>query len=205
MRNRGKIVSWNDGKGYGFIAQDSGQGQIFVHIKAFRNRSHRPTVGEVVDYDVSSDSRGRPRAENATLPGDRSGIVTEALLENSAIFVALGAVLLVAFSVAINEFPLVIAAVYPVLSLLTFLVYAKDKSAAKKGAWRTPESTLHLFALAGGWPGALIAQQKLRHKSQKESFRFVFWTTVVLNCSVFVWISTEKGAEIFRVLLQKIG
>jgi uncharacterized membrane protein YsdA (DUF1294 family)/cold shock CspA family protein len=205
MRNSGKIVSWNDCKGYGFIAQDSGQKQIFVHIKAFRNRSYRPTVGEVVDYDISSDSLGRPRAENATFPGNLFGIVKEALHENSAVFIALGAILAVAVSVAINEFPLMIAGVYPVLSLLTFLVYAKDKSAAKKGKWRTPESTLHLLAFAGGWPGALIAQQKLRHKSQKQSFRFVFWITVVLNCSVFVWISTEKGAEIFRVLLQRNG
>jgi len=205
MRNRGKIVSWNDGKGYGFIAQGSGQKRIFVHIKAFRNRSHRPKIGEVVDYDESSDSRGRPRAENATLSGDRYGIVTETLTENSAVFVALGTILIVAASVAVNDFPLVLSTVYHVLSLLTFLIYAKDKSAAKKGVWRTSESTLHFFALAGGWPGALIAQQKLRHKSQKESFRFVFWITVVLNCSAFAWISTKQGAEIFRTIIQGIG
>lgn len=74
-----------------------------------------------------------------------------------------------------------------VLSLLTFIIYALDKSAAKNGAWRAEESTLHLLSLAGGWPGALIAQQKLRHKSKKQSFRSVFWVTVLLNCGAFAW------------------
>ncbi len=74
---------------------------------------------------------------------------------------------------------------YLIISLLAFIVYAKDKAAAKKGSWRIPESTLHLLSLLGGWSGALIAQQTLRHKSKKESFRFVFWTTVLLNCGAF--------------------
>ena len=74
-------------------------------------------------------------------------------------------------------------------------MYAVDKSAARKGAWRTQESTLHLLSLAGGWPGALVAQQKLRHKSRKQSFRFVFWVTVLLNCGAFVWLFTPTGAS----------
>ena len=45
--------------------------------------------------------------------------------------------------------------------------------------------TLHGLSLIGGWPGALIAQQVLRHKSRKEEFRFVFWLTVVINVGVF--------------------
>ena len=86
-----------------------------------------------------------------------------------------------------------IISLYFIISLLTFLVYAKDKSAAKKGAWRTPESTLHLFALFGGWPGALVAQQTLRHKSKKQPFRFVFWLTVLLNCAGLFWLFTPTG------------
>ncbi|HBH72150.1 MAG TPA: hypothetical protein DDY43_01605 [Synechococcales bacterium UBA10510] len=41
---------------------------------------------------------------------------------------------------------------------------------------------LHLLALLGGWPGGLIARHKLRHKTIKQPFRFIFWCTVVLNC-----------------------
>lgn len=80
--------------------------------------------------------------------------------------------------------------VYLGLSLLTFLVYAADKSAARQGARRIPESTLHLLSLCGGWPGALVAQQLLRHKSSKQPFRAVFWVTVVLNVLAFIWLSS---------------
>ena len=72
------------------------------------------------------------------------------------------------------------------VSLLTFIVYTMDKSAAKKGNWRIKESTLHLLSLVGGWPGALIAQQILRHKSIKQPFRFIFWLTVFLNVSLLI-------------------
>ena len=67
------------------------------------------------------------------------------------------------------------------LGIATFIAYAADKSAAASGSWRTPESTLHALALAGGWLGALLAQQFLRHKSTKAQFRQVFWATVLLN------------------------
>ncbi len=87
-----------------------------------------------------------------------------------------------------GKIPLLIIGLYFISSLLTFLMYAKDKSAARKGAWRISENTLHLFSLFGGWPGALIAQQKLRHKSKKQPFRFVFWLTVLLNCAGLLWL-----------------
>ncbi|PKO61660.1 MAG: DUF1294 domain-containing protein, partial [Betaproteobacteria bacterium HGW-Betaproteobacteria-17] len=67
--------------------------------------------------------------------------------------------------------------------------------------WRTQESTLHLFALAGGWPGALAAQKLLRHKSSKPSFQFVFWVTVILNCCVLAWFFSTSGAEALRSML----
>ena len=67
------------------------------------------------------------------------------------------------------------------------IVYAADKSAARRHEWRTPERTLHLLALVGGWPGALVAQTVFRHKSRKTSFRIVFWTTVALNCGALAW------------------
>ena len=38
---------------------------------------------------------------------------------------------------------------YIVASAITFGVYAVDKSAARRGTWRTPESTLHLLSVVG--------------------------------------------------------
>jgi uncharacterized membrane protein YsdA (DUF1294 family) len=86
-----------------------------------------------------------------------------------------------------------ITSVYIGLSLLTFIVYAIDKSAAKTRRWRTSEATLHLLALAGGWPGALLAQQWLRHKSSLRASRVVFWANVVLNVTGLVLLSIPRG------------
>jgi len=106
----------------------------------------------------------------------------------------------VAGSALFGELPLPILYAYLVLSTLTFIVYAVDKSAAQYGRWRTREATLHLLALAGGWPGALMAQKVLRHKSSKRSFRAVFWLTVLLNCSALIWLYTPDG----RARLQRL-
>ncbi|RZL08217.1 MAG: DUF1294 domain-containing protein [Rubrivivax sp.] len=79
---------------------------------------------------------------------------------------------------------------YPLMSALTFLTYALDKSAARRRAWRISEKTLHLLALAGGWPGALVAQQLLRHKSSKAEFRAVFWATVLVNAAGLAFLAS---------------
>ena len=83
---------------------------------------------------------------------------------------------------------LTILILYLAASAAAFVAYGADKSAAKSGRWRTPESTLHLLALVGGWPGALIAQRVFRHKSRKASFQIVFLFTVVVNCAALLWL-----------------
>jgi uncharacterized membrane protein YsdA (DUF1294 family) len=97
--------------------------------------------------------------------------------------------------------PKSLALSYFIISFITFIAYALDKSKARRGAWRTPESTLHLFALIGGWPGAAIAQQTIRHKSQKTAFRIVFGFTLVINISALIWLLSSYGAD-FLVILQ---
>ncbi|MBC3385368.1 DUF1294 domain-containing protein [Pseudomonas sp. SWRI179] len=77
-------------------------------------------------------------------------------------------------------------AAYGVVSLVAFLLYWSDKRKARADAWRTPENVLHALELAGGWPGALLAQQLFRHKTRKVSFQVVFWFIVLLH-QVF-WI-----------------
>lgn len=77
-------------------------------------------------------------------------------------------------------------AAYGIVSVLAFFLYWSDKRKAQTDRWRTPENVLHAVELAGGWPGALIAQQVFRHKTRKISFQLLFWMIVLLH-QVF-WI-----------------
>ena len=92
-----------------------------------------------------------------------------------------------------------VAAAYLLVSLAAFVAYAIDKSDARQGRWRTRESTLHCFGLACGWPGALLAQQFLRHKSSKPSFVAGFWATVVLNVGGFVVLHSPVPAKLLAM------
>lgn len=67
------------------------------------------------------------------------------------------------------------------VSLITFGAYAWDKHRARAAEWRTPEATLHLWELIGGWPGAYLAQRLLRHKSSKTSYLVVYWFIVAAH------------------------
>jgi uncharacterized membrane protein YsdA (DUF1294 family) len=74
--------------------------------------------------------------------------------------------------------------IYAALSILLFVVYAIDKSAARNGRWRISERNLLFVGLLGGWPGAVLAQQVLRHKTRKASFQWAFWATATVNAAV---------------------
>jgi uncharacterized membrane protein YsdA (DUF1294 family) len=106
----------------------------------------------------------------------------------AAVAVALIVLAAIAALAARGIVPVVVPAIYLVASVATGIVYRIDKTAAQRGTWRTPETTLHALGLIGGWPGALIAQTLCHHKSRKPAFRFVFWVTVALNCGALLWL-----------------
>jgi len=198
MKNKrinGKIVSWNQNKGFGFIMPSDGGDRIFVHINAFMNRKQQPKVNHVVSYSASTDKQGRSCADRVTKAGVKLSKANRSTKSAKLIASAALFLIVVGISVLLEIVTTLFVPLYFGLSLLTFIVYAMDKSAAKSGSWRTPESTLHLLAIAGGWPGAIIAQQTLRHKSKKQSFRLVFWLTTILNIGAFIWFHTPDGAD----------
>lgn len=84
--------------------------------------------------------------------------------------------------------PYAVGAMYLCASALTFIVYAFDKAAARNRQPRTSERTLHLCSLGCGWPGALLAQNMLRHKSVKQPFQRIFHATVAFNCGALLLI-----------------
>ncbi|WP_219059758.1 DUF1294 domain-containing protein [Pseudomonas sp. UMAB-08] len=91
-----------------------------------------------------------------------------------------------ALSMAIRGVSAIPASAYAVMSLLAFFLYWHDKNRARNDGWRMPEKVLHGVELLGGWPGALLAQQRFRHKTRKLSYQTVFWMIVLLH-QVF-WI-----------------
>ena len=81
-----------------------------------------------------------------------------------------------------DKVPAVLSLAYLLMCTVSFIAYVLDQDAAgKPRRQRTPEASLHMLDLQGGWPGALIAQQQSRHKTVKASFQAAFWCTVLTN------------------------
>jgi len=201
----GKITTWNDEKGYGFITSRSGGKNIFIHVNDFSKEHKRPIQGLSVTFDRKTDPRGRTYATNIyPLKGHKKinkadSQLLFSIMFSSTFFTVIGIL------VIINKLSIIIMGAYTIFSLAAFVMYKKDKSAAQWDEWRTPESTLHLISLIGGCPGALIAQNKLRHKSKKISFKAVYWATVLINCGALAWLLTTEGSLTFNALIQKVN
>lgn len=222
MLLEGTLQSWNDERGFGFIAPDGGGPPVFVHISAFQNTAARPQAGQRLSYVLDKPAGDRPRASRARVLGAEVPASTHPARPRAAttrsrrqatgaarsgasggaalLFIpALAALLLV---LGLSFGPTWRAAGWYLLaSLVTFAWYAWDKAAAQQGHWRTPEKHLWLLGLLGGWPGALLAQRWLRHKSSKQEFLQVFWLTVVLNlvglCLLFSPLGQRLGLPVF--------
>jgi uncharacterized membrane protein YsdA (DUF1294 family)/cold shock CspA family protein len=199
-RYQGRITSWKDDQGFGFITPNGGGPAVFVHIKSFASRGIRPAGNDIVTYQLTVNGKGQPRAENVAFVRDRALRQTSFHTRASALIAAAGFLGLIAVSVFIGKLPPAVLGHYLGFSVLAFAAYAVDKSAARKDKRRTRESTLHVLGLIGGWPGALVAQQILRHKSKKESFRTVFWLTVIVNCGAVVWLLTPLGSSALQLI-----
>ena len=69
---------------------------------------------------------------------------------------------------------------------LAFLAMYWDKKKAKKGSWRTKESTLFLFAFLGGSIGAIAGMYTFRHKTKKMLFVIGFPVILVMEILVAI-------------------
>jgi uncharacterized membrane protein YsdA (DUF1294 family)/cold shock CspA family protein len=201
MRSKGKIAVWDDERGFGFVEPNADGQRVFVHIKDFRNRARRPEVGLSISYTLSRDEQGRSRAVHASLAGVPDGW---RIARWASICVATAFLTFMGVSVLADRTPRVWLPLFLVFSVLTFLLYAADKAAAKQNSGRVPERVLHILSSLGGWPGALVAQHTLHHKTRKVSFQITFWATVLLNCAAFAWTFTPKGAAAVRAALSTL-
>ncbi|MUK66460.1 DUF1294 domain-containing protein [Aliivibrio fischeri] len=182
---KGRVVEWNDSKGYGFISALNGELRVFLHISTLKNKNRRPKIGDEVSFDINEEIKGRFNANNVSIAGVNT---IPSTIMFCFIYLVLASVALVMFN---GEKMFLV--LYLGMSLLTYSMYAVDKNAAKKGNWRTPENTLHVLSLLGGWPGALFAQNQFRHKSNKQPFKTILWITIFVNIGAFAWTLTSSG------------
>ena len=205
MYAKGKLTSWNDDKGFGFITPFNGGKQIFIHATGFYYRNKRPEVNQIVTYSTSVDKEGRvcaiEAAFNEAPEAKRSPVKMNAALFILAVFF----IFFVGFMGVISDLPIYVFCYYIVLSGVTFIVYGADKVSAQNDQHRTPEKRLHFLSLIGGWPGALLAQQKFRHKTIKVPFLLTYWVTVIVNCAGFVWLLTPRGSAMLKMIISTLS
>ncbi|MDG1995511.1 MAG: cold shock and DUF1294 domain-containing protein [Emcibacteraceae bacterium] len=203
MYLKGTLTTWNDEKGFGFITPNDGSKQIFIHAKGFYYRNKRPFINQRISYTISQDKNGRNFATEQAF-NEAPVFKKKFHNKNLVTFIfPLSFILSIGFMALIAELPMLVFYYYITLSILTFVVYRVDKMSAKYGQQRTPENTLHFLSLIGGWPGALFAQQKFRHKTKKLSFLIFYWVTVIINCAGLLWLLTPQGIEYLHSFLGK--
>jgi len=62
----GTVKWFNNNKGYGFIEQENGHADVFVHYSAIHEDGYKSLKeGQVVEFDLIDGPKG-PQAENVT-------------------------------------------------------------------------------------------------------------------------------------------
>jgi uncharacterized membrane protein YsdA (DUF1294 family)/cold shock CspA family protein len=191
-RSRGRLVSWNDERGFGFIAADGGGQDVFVHASAFAKEGRHIEVGGNYEFDLDIGKDGRPKAKRVTHVAvlKASPSLLSQLLQRGPRFLVIPAFLFIVIAVSTQQ-PVSPnwLVIYAVASIACFSGYGLDKAAASQKQWRVSETILLLIGLVGGWPGAILAQEVFRHKTQKKTFRTLFWMSVAINMAAFIQIN----------------
>ena len=198
MRDQGRLVEWFDDKGYGFIQpNDASKDRVFLHIKDFSRQGPRPIVGCALEYTVLLDGEGRFRAQQVMylkasqtqkiLPKPKNVNVQQQKLKPMQI-ACVGYILALAVFTLLGLLSGMVLLFISIINALTYWLYAQDKEAALLGNRRVPEQTLHILSFLGGWPTAWLAQEKMRHKTQKQPFRKIYFCTIALNILLILWL-----------------
>ena len=197
MRDQGRLIEWFDDKGYGFIQpNDPDKDRVFLHIKDFVKTGPRPIVGCALDYQVVLDSRGYraqqvkylKAAETKTNSKKISKVTVHQQKMQPMQIASIVYIVVLAVLVMIGLLSGMVLLLISLMNALSYWLYAQDKEAAQLGNRRVPENTLHLVAFLGGWPAAWLAQQKLRHKTQKQPFRKIYFCTIAFNLILILWL-----------------
>lgn len=210
MRDQGRLIEWNDEKGYGFIQpNDAAKSRVFLHIKDFARPGPRPIVGCALDYQVSVDGQGRYRAgqvqylKASQAQNNRSNSTAQLKSQRKGKDISPMQILIVIYIVVLGVLAMLgyLPALLPIflilINVICYWCYSQDKEAAQLGNRRVPEQTLHILAFLGGWPAAWLAQQRLRHKTQKTSFLRVYRLTILFHILLLVWLASPFNVMLF--------
>jgi uncharacterized membrane protein YsdA (DUF1294 family)/cold shock CspA family protein len=171
-RLEGTVSKWDAERGFGWVGCDGGS--FFAHIREFE-KGFVPRTGDEVTFVMGLDPQGRPCVKDVFCSRKDIGGWLAACLK-------LLPLLILPF-LANLKLPLAVwvlpAAMLP-MSVAAWILCSEDKKRAEKGKWRVSETELHGLELFGGWPGAFLAQRKLRHKTRKTSYQAIFWSIVFL-------------------------
>lgn len=69
---QGKLITWKDDRGFGFIKPDDGGKNVFLHISALKGASRRPKVGDTIAYEPVAEPNGKVRAATASIQNSAS-------------------------------------------------------------------------------------------------------------------------------------
>jgi len=69
MKLKGKLIRWNEERGFGFINSSSVKGDVFIHISELKHMSRRPQINDVIYFDTITEKTGKTKAINATIEG----------------------------------------------------------------------------------------------------------------------------------------
>jgi uncharacterized membrane protein YsdA (DUF1294 family)/cold shock CspA family protein len=194
-RSRGRLVSWNDERGFGFIAPEGGGQDVFVHASAFAKEGRHIEVGHDYEFDLDLGKDGRPKAKRVTTiaapapPPPKPSFLSQ-LVHRGPRMLVIPAFLFIVLAIAsVQPVSANWFVIYGVASVACFAGYGLDKMAASQKQWRVSETILLLIGLVGGWPGGILGQEVFRHKTQKKTFRTLFWMSVAINMAAFVQIN----------------
>ena len=190
-----KIVEWDRRRGYGFL--QVGKQRVFLHRHDFVEHHKQPAVGDTVRFMLGKNAKGRTCATNAVHVND-GGRIT---VLNVLMMVSLLVLPVIALQRRGADFRWVSVYVL-VLAVLAYGAYALDKRRARAKEWRLSETGLHLLELLGGWPGAFLAQRRLRHKCSKGSYQVVFWLIVLFY--QFVALDSLQNWQLSRAALNRL-